>query len=85
MGFRGGSEVKNPPANGGDLGSVPGSERALKEEMSTHSSVLAWEIPCTEGPDGLQPMRSQRSQTQLSHNKQLGCYKFLKNKNSKTR
>ena len=28
MGFRGGSEVKNPPANGGDLGSVPGSERA---------------------------------------------------------
>ena len=28
--------------------------------MSTHSSVLAWEIPWTEGPGGLQSMGSQR-------------------------
>ena len=26
----------------------------LKEEMATHSSILAWEIPWTEEPDGLQ-------------------------------
>ena len=35
-----------------------------EEEMSTHSSNLAWEIPWTEEPDGLQPMRSQK----LRHN-----------------
>ena len=33
--------------------------------MATHSSILAWRIPQTEGPDGLQPMGSQ-SQTRLS-------------------
>ena len=33
--------------------------------MATHSSILAWRIPCTEEPGGLQSMESQ-SQTQLS-------------------
>ena len=33
--------------------------------MATHSNILAWEIPWTEEPGGLQPMRSQRSWTQL--------------------
>ena len=36
--------VKNPPANAGDMGSIPGSlglEDPLKEEMSTHSSIFA--------------------------------------------
>ena len=33
--------------------------------MTTHSSFLAWEIPCTEEPGGLESMRSQ-SQTRLS-------------------
>ena len=32
----------------------------LKEEMATHSSILAWEIPWTEEPDGLQSMGLQR-------------------------
>ena len=32
----------------------------LEEEMATYSSILAWEIPWTEEPDGLQPMGSQR-------------------------
>ena len=31
---------------------------ALEEEMATHSSVLAWRIPWTEEPDGLQSMGS---------------------------
>ena len=34
--------------------------------MATHSSILAWRIPCTEKPGGLQPMELQ-SQTQLKH------------------
>ena len=32
----------------------------LEEEMATHSSVLAWEIPWTEEPGGLQSEGSQR-------------------------
>ena len=33
-----------------------GWEGPMKEEMATHSSILAWEIPWTEEPGGLQPM-----------------------------
>ena len=33
---------------------------ALEKEMATHSSVLAWEIPRTEEPGGLQSIGSQR-------------------------
>ena len=32
--------VKNPPANAGDVGSVPGSEDSLEEEMTTQFSIL---------------------------------------------
>ena len=39
----------------------------LEKEMATHSSILAWEIPWTEEPGGLQSMRSQKSQTWLSN------------------
>ena len=38
-------------------------EDTLKEEMATHTSILAWEIPWTEEPGGLQSMRSQESDT----------------------
>ena len=37
-----------------------GQENLLQEEMATHSSILAWEIPWTEECDGLQSMGSQR-------------------------
>ena len=37
-----------------------GREYSLQKEMTTHSSILAWEIPWTEGPDGLQSMGSRR-------------------------
>ena len=33
--------VKNPSANAGDLGSIPGSEDTLEGEMATHASILA--------------------------------------------
>ena len=48
--------VKNPPANAGDVGSIPGLGRSLEKEMATHSSFLAREIPWTEEPSGLQSM-----------------------------
>ena len=37
-----------------------GQEDPLEEEMVTHSSILAWEIPWTEEPGGPQSMGSQR-------------------------
>ena len=37
-----------------------GGEDPLKEEMSTHSSILAWKIPWTEKPGGLQFIGSPR-------------------------
>ena len=52
--------VKNPPANAGDVGPSLGWEEPLEKEMASHSSVLSWEIPWMEEPDGLRPMGSQR-------------------------
>ena len=55
--------VKNPPANTGDIrdvSSIPGLGRSLEEGMPTHSSILAWRIPGTEKPGGLQSIGSQR-------------------------
>ena len=55
--------VKNPPANAGDTEmwvQSLGREDPLEEEMATHSSILAWEIPWTEEPGGLQSMELQR-------------------------
>ena len=55
--------VKNPPANAGDardIGLIHGWEDPLEKEMATHSSILAWRIPWTEEPGGLQSMGSTR-------------------------
>ena len=43
-----------------------GQEDPLEKEVVTHSNILAWEIPWTEEPGGLQAMGSQKNQTQLS-------------------
>ena len=51
-GFPGDSEVKNLPACTGalgDTGLIPGWEDSLKEEMATHSRILAWRIPMDRG------------------------------------
>ena len=37
-----------------------GQEDPLEKEMANHSSILAWKIPCTEEPGGLQSMGLQR-------------------------
>ena len=66
-GFPGGSVVKNPPANAGDSGSIPGQEYPLEKEMVTHSNILGWKITWTEEPGGLQSMGLQKSQTRLSN------------------
>ena len=51
-------------------------EDTLEKEMATHSSILAWKIPCTEKPGVLQSMGSQRVGHALS-NKQFHFQMFL--------
>ena len=64
LSFLGGSLVNNPPGmqetqktKSSDL---PGQEDLLEEDMATHSSILAWRVPCTEEADGLQSVGLQR-------------------------
>ena len=55
--------LKNPPANAGDardVGSTLSQEDPLEKEMATHSCILAWKVPCTEEPGGLQSTGLQR-------------------------
>ena len=59
----GGSVVKNLPASAGVTGDVVASlgwDDPLEKEMATHSSILAWRIPWTEEPGGLQAMGLQK-------------------------
>ena len=61
MGFPGSAVVKNLPAGDArDPGLIPGLADPLEQEMAIHSSILAWKIPWTEEPGGLQSMGSQR-------------------------
>ena len=59
-GFPGGSVAKNPPAIQETGVLSLGQEDSLEKDMATHSSILAWEIPWTEEPGGLQSMGLQR-------------------------
>ena len=52
--------VKNPPAMKETPVQSLGREDPLGKETATHSSILAWRIPWTEEPGGLQSMGSQR-------------------------
>ena len=63
MGFPGGLVVKNPPAVQEMWVRSLGQVYPLEKEMATHSSILAWEIPWTEDPGGLQSMGSQELDT----------------------
>ena len=60
LGFSGGSDGKESACNTGDLGSIPGWERSPGEGNSYPLQYLAWRIPRTEEPGGLQSMGSQR-------------------------
>ena len=67
MGFPGDSVVKNLSAMQETLETWVwslGWEDPLEEEMATHSTILAWQIPGTEETGGLQSMESQR----IEHN-----------------
>ena len=61
-GLSGGSVVKNPPAKQEIWVQSLGWKDPLEKEMATLSSILAWEIPWTEEPGGLQSMGLQKSQ-----------------------
>ena len=60
-------QVKNQPTMQETWVRSLGPEDALEEEMATHSSILAWEIPQMEGPGGVQSMGSQKSWARLSN------------------
>ena len=67
--------VKKSPANKGyarDTGLTSGSGRFPGKEMATHSSILAWEIPWTEEPGGLQ----SRGCKELDITERLGTHVF---------
>ena len=62
--------VKNLPALLETWVRFLGYEDPLEKEMATHSSILAWEIPRTEEPDGLQSMGLQRVRYDLKTQQQ---------------
>ena len=57
-----------------------GQEDALEQEMATHSSILAWKIPQTEEPGGLQSIGSQRAR----HDWTTNTHKVMKSKRSRS-
>ena len=60
MGFSNGSAIKNPPTMQEMQAQSLGQEYPLEEEMVTHSSILAWEIPWREESGSLSSIVSQR-------------------------
>ena len=58
--FPGGSDSKESACNAGELVQSRGWEGPLEKGMATHSSIVAWKIPWTEEPGGLQSMGLQR-------------------------
>ena len=76
-GLPGGTAVKNLPANAGDTrdpSSIPGLGRfPWSRRWQLTPAILAWKIPWTEEPSGLQSMGLQ-SQTQLSTYTHIRCW-----------
>ena len=64
--------VKNLPPVQETLVRSLGREDHLEEGMATHSSILAWRIPLTEQPGGLQSMASQR----VSHDRATNTHTY---------
>ena len=61
LGFPGGSDGKEPTCNAGGPVWPLGWEDPLEKGMATHSSILAWRVPWTEEPGGLQSIGLQRA------------------------
>ena len=59
-GFPGGPDDEESACNAGDLGLIPRSGRSPRKGMATHSGIVAWRIPWTEEPGGLQSIELQR-------------------------
>ena len=72
-----GSSVKNLSAMQEMWVQFHGWEDNLEKEMATHSSNLAWEIPWTEEPGGLQVIRSQRVRHSLVTRQQYIIYSII--------
>ena len=70
LGFPGGSVVKNLPAMQETQVRSLVQEDPLEKEMAPHSSVLAWRIPWTEEPGGLQSTGSHRVRHDLGPKQQ---------------
>ena len=71
--------VRNPPANAGDKRNtslVPCLEDPLEEGMTTHFSILAWRIPRTEEPGGLQSIGWQESDT-IEVTEHASIYRYI--------
>ena len=87
-GFPGSSDGKNAAYKAGDLGSIPGSGRSPGGRNGYHFSTLAWRIPWTEEPGGLESMGSQRIghgwQTNTNTGDQLVVYKVSRSCQPKT-
>ena len=60
FGFPSCSDGKESACNAGNLGSIPELGRSQEKGMATHPSILAWRIPWTEEPGGIQSMGSQK-------------------------
>ena len=73
MGFPGGSAIKNLPAIQEIRVQSLGQEDPLEKVVTTHSNILAWEIPWREEPGGLQSMGSQKVGQDLAK-KQQPCF-----------
>ena len=68
LGHPRGLRGKEFAASEGEAGSIPGSGRPPGGGHGQHPSILAWRVPCTEEPGGLQSMRSNRGR----HNRAAG-------------
>ena len=73
LGFPVAQMVKNLPAMLEIQVRSLGQEGYLEKQMATHSNILAWRIPCTEKPGGLQSMGSQR----VGHDWATNTFTFL--------
>ena len=71
--------VKNPPAMQETRVRTQGREDSLEKGMTTRFSLLAWEMPWTEEPGGLQSTESQR----VGHHWATNTYTAVKNKRKK--
>ena len=71
--------ASNATAAGSPAGLAPGLGRSSEEDMATHSNVIAWRIPWTEEPGGLQSIGSQRVGYDLAIQQQQQHTEYTKN------